>query len=374
MGKSIQDTLSEKLQSRADRGLLRKLRTGDGLIDFCSNDYLGLARDKKFKLLTLNIAIDAPADFTGATGSRLLAGNTMIAEGVEAEIAKIHNAEAGLIFNSGYDANLGLFGCIANQGDTILYDELVHASIHDGLKLSKANNIAFKHNDLADLENKLKQAHGQVFVAVESVYSMDGDLALLDEIAMLCELHNAALIVDEAHATGFVGEKGLGLVNHLGIENKCFARLHTFGKSLASHGAIILGSNTLRNYLTNYARPFIYSTALPPHAYRQALAAYWYMLSNTHKIEQLTSLIEYYREKTKGLPYQVLDSPSPIQGIVVPGNAEVRALAQKLEEKGFDIRPIVSPTVPKGAERIRICLHAFNTTAEIDRLVLELSQ
>lgn len=372
MSKQINHTLSHKLQSRAERGLLRKLRTGDGLVDLCSNDYLGLARDEKFKLLLLRLTVDFPDDMTGATGSRLLAGNTQIAEGVEAEIAKIHKAEAGLIFNSGYDANLGLFGCIADEGDTILYDELVHASIHDGLKLSKANNIAFKHNDLADLEAKLKQAHGQVFVSVESVYSMDGDFALLEEIAVLCELHNAALIVDEAHATGFVGETGLGLVNHLGIEDKCFARLHTFGKALASHGAIVLGSNTLRNYLTNYARPFIYSTALPPHAYRQALAAYWYMLGNHHKIEQLYSLINYYREKTKGLPYQVLDSPSAIQGIVVPGNAAVRALAQKLEEKGFDTRPIVSPTVPKGAERIRICLHSFNTTAEIDRLVFEL--
>jgi 8-amino-7-oxononanoate synthase len=374
MGTNINHTLSHKLQSRAERGLLRKLRTGDGLVDLCSNDYLGLARDEKFKLLLLRLTVDFPDDMTGATGSRLLAGNTQIAEGVEAEIAKIHKAEAGLIFNSGYDANLGLFGCIADEGDTILYDELVHASIHDGLKLSKANNIAFKHNDLADLEDKLKQAHGQVFVSVESVYSMDGDFALLEEIAVLCELHNAALIVDEAHATGFVGETGLGLVNHLGIEDKCFARLHTFGKALASHGAIVLGSNTLRNYLTNYARPFIYSTALPPHAYRQALAAYWYMLGNHQKIEQLYSLIDYYREKTKGLPYQVLDSPSAIQGIIVPGNVAVRALAQKLEEKGFDTRPIVSPTVPKGAERIRICLHSFNTAAEIDRLVLELAQ
>lgn len=372
--KSIQNTLSQKLQSRADRGLLRSLRTGDGLVDFCSNDYLGFARDGAFQYTLKQLAIDYADEYTGATGSRLLAGNTHIAKEVEAEIAAIHKAEAGLIFNSGYDANLGLFGCIADQGDTILYDELVHASIHDGLKLSKANNIAFKHNDLEDLEDKLKQVHGQAFVAVESVYSMDGDLALLSEISFLCETYNAALIVDEAHATGFVGTTGLGLVNHLGMEDKCFARLHTFGKSLAVHGAIILGSHTLRNYLTNYARPFIYSTALPPMAYRQIRAAYRYMLINPQKIEQLTTLIAYYRAKTQGLNYEVLDSPSAIQGIVVPGNAEVRQLAKMLEEKGFDIRPIVSPTVPKGAERIRICLHAFNTTQEVDGLAAMLTK
>lgn len=369
MSKSIQHTLSQKLQSRADRGLLRSLKTGDGLIDFCSNDYLGFARDVMFQQTLAHLATVHASEHTGATGSRLLAGNSHIAEEVEAEIAAIHKAEAGLIFNSGYDANIGLYGCIAAEGDTIIYDELVHASIHDGFKLSKANHIAFKHNSIADLEAKLKTAHGQLFVAIESVYSMDGDLAPLHEMALLCEQYNAALIVDEAHATGVVGSNGLGLVNHLGLENRVFARLHTFGKALGVHGAIVLGSHTLRNYLINYARSFIYSTALPPMAYRQALAAYHHLLANPQRIEQLTHLIAYYRAKTQGLKYQVLDSPSPIQGVVVPGNAEVRQLAKQLEQQGFDIRPIVAPTVPKGAERIRICLHAFNTAAEVDSLL-----
>lgn len=373
MNKSIHHTLSEKLFSRAERGLLRTLRTGEGLVDFCSNDYLGFARDTAYQFTIKQLAIDYSDEYTGATGSRLLAGNTHIAEEIEAEIALIHKAEAGLIFNSGYDANLGLFGCIASEGDTIIYDELVHASIHDGLKLSKASNISFKHNSIEDLEAKLKAAHGQLFVAIETVYSMDGDFAPLAEIVVLCEQYNAALIVDEAHATGVVGINGLGLVNHLGLEDRVFARLHTFGKALGTHGAIILGSHTLRNYLINYARSFIYSTALPPMAYRQIRAAYRYLLLNPHKIEQLTTLIEYYRTKTDGLKYQALDSPSPIQGIVVPGNTAVRQLAKKLEEQGFDIRPIVAPTVPKGSERIRICLHAFNTTQEIDRLIVAMA-
>lgn len=374
MSKSIQHILSQKLQSRAERGLLRRLRTGTGLVDFCSNDYLGFASDPAFRQILKQLAIDFADDNTGATGSRLLAGNTHLAEEVEAEIAAIHRAEAGIIFNSGYDANLGFFSCIADAGDTILYDELVHASIHDGLKLSKAIARPFKHNDVAGLEEELKQATGNIFVAVESIYSMDGDVAHLAQMVALCETYNAALIVDEAHATGVIGTNGLGLVNHLGLEDKCFARLHTFGKSLGLHGAIILGSNTLKQYLVNYGRSFIYSTALPPHSYRQVRAAYQYMLANPQRIAQLHGLIAHYNQQVAGLNYKVLNSQSPIQGIVVPGNAEVRALAQKLEEKGFDIRPIVSPTVPKGAERIRICLHAFNTTAEIDRLVSELSQ
>jgi 8-amino-7-oxononanoate synthase len=370
MSNNIHHTLSQKLQSRAERGLLRRLRTGEGLVDFCSNDYLGFATDPAFRQILKQLAIDYADDNTGATGSRLLAGNTHLAEEVEAEIAAIHKAEAGIIFNSGYDANLGFFSCIADAGDTILYDELVHASIHDGLKLSKATAKPFKHNDAASLEEELKQATGNIFVAVESIYSMHGDVAHLAQMAALCETYNAALIVDEAHATGVIGSNGLGLVNHLGLEDKCFARLHTFGKSLGLHGAIILGSNTLKQYLLNYARSFIYSTALPPHAYRQVRAAYQYMLANPQLIAQLHTVIAHYNQQVAGLNYRVLSSQSPIQGIIVPGNAEVRALAQQLEEKGFDIRPIVSPTVPKGAERIRICLHAFNTAKEMNDLII----
>ena len=189
-------------------------------------------------------------------------------------LADFHKAESGLIFNSGYDANLGLFSCIAKKEDTLICDELIHASIIDGCRLSYANRFRFAHNDVEDLEDKLRRSKGNIFVAVESVYSMDGDMAPLKEIAAVCKKYNASLIVDEAHATGLFGDQGRGLVSQHGLEQEVFARVHTFGKALGCHGAVILGSETLRNYLVNFARSFIFTTALPVHSLIAVKCAY----------------------------------------------------------------------------------------------------
>ena len=211
---------------------------------------------------------------TGSGGSRLLAGNYPLIEKLEKSIASFHDAEAGLIFNSGYDANIGLLSCIALKEDTILYDQLIHASLRDGIRLGYAQSFSFEHNNPASLELRLKQAAGTVYVVTESLFSMDGDLAPLQEMAALCEQYNAKLIVDEAHATGIVGEHGEGLVQHLQLQSKCFARIHTFGKALGVHGAIVLGSSFLRSYLINFSRPFIYTTALPPCTVQHIAEAY----------------------------------------------------------------------------------------------------
>lgn len=196
-------------------------------------------------------------------GSRLLSGNTAFAEELEKYIAQYHHAEAALLFNSGYNANLGLFSALGRKGDTILYDELIHASVHDGMRLSKAECKPFAHNNTVQLKQLLKETTAPVFVAVKSVYSMDGDFAPLKEIGALCKKYNASLIVDEAHATGIFGEKGKGLVTELGLENEVFARLITYGKAMGCHGAAVVGSTLLKNYLTNFARSFIYTTAAP---------------------------------------------------------------------------------------------------------------
>ena len=277
------DFLKKRLQVREEQGLLRKLSLPNNLIDFSSNDYLGFARSPELheliltELETVNCKLET---LSGSTGSRLLTGNSQYTEELETFIAYYHKAEAGLIFNSGYTANVGLISSIAQKGDIIFYDELSHASIYDGVRLSKAESFPFRHNDLNHLEERLKffqnarKENSNSYIIVESVYSMDGDFAPLIELVSLCEDYNVNLIVDEAHATGIFGEKGEGKVVELGLEEKVFSRVHTFGKALGCHGAIVLGSETLRNYLINFSRLFIYTTALPIHTLASIKSAY----------------------------------------------------------------------------------------------------
>lgn len=364
----------EALTQRQANHTFRQLKTTDHLIDFCSNDYLGFAQSTAFKALIDNQLAQIPLYKTGATGSRLISSNTDYAEALEERIARFHQAEAGLIFNSGYDANVGLLSCLAQRGDTYLSDELIHASMIDGMRLSHAEKVRFRHNDLTDLEEKLKTATGNRFICVESLYSMDGDFAPLAELADLAERYQAYLIIDEAHATGVVGEQGRGLVNQLGLEDKVLARVHTFGKALGTHGAIVLGSKILKDYLINFARSFIFTTALPPHSWVAIDCAYT-LLQDTHQAQRqrnLQDLIAFFREKAENLPYQLLPSISPIQGIIIPDAIKIKKIQTILEEAGFYAKAIVSPTVPAGTERLRICLHNFNTFAQIETLLLEL--
>jgi 8-amino-7-oxononanoate synthase len=360
--------LQEKLDQRKQQDLYRTLVRPNNLIDFCSNDYLGFAQSPVLAEKIKKLESQNPV-LNGSTGSRLLNGNSEFVEELEKWIANFHKAQSGLIFNSGYDANLGFFSAIPQAGDTIIYDELIHASIHDGKKLSKADSFSFVHNDLSHLEQRLQSAKGNIFVAVESIYSMDGDQSPLREIAYLCEKYNANLIVDEAHATGVIGEKGRGLVNELQLESNVFARIHTFGKALGCHGAIILGGEVLSNYLINYCRPFIYSTALPPHSLYAIKSAYE-LLSETDEIRKLKELINYFRYKIQELEIVgFIDSLSPIQCIVIPGNSDVRKASELLKVNGFDVRPILNPTVPKGKERLRICIHSYNNEVQINELL-----
>ncbi len=358
--------LSEALHKREEQGLLRNLSVADKQIDFTSNDYLGFARSEElYKMIEEKTAKSGMR--IGSGGSRLLSGNSKEVEELELFLAEFHNAPSALLFNSGYDANTGLFSSIAKKDDTILYDELVHASIHDGMKLSKANCFPFRHNDLVHLEERLKKSNGNIFVAVESVYSMDGDCAPLKEIASLCKLFSANLIVDEAHATGVFGR---GLVQNRKIEKDVFARVHTFGKALGCHGAVVLGSIALKKYLVNYARSFIYTTALPLHSLVSIECAYKFLERSEEIQNKLHENISYFREKIKNKNnYQWFDSISAIQTLIVQGNNEVRKLSEKIQEKDIDVRPILSPTVPKGKERIRVCLHSYNTREEIDLLL-----
>jgi len=363
--------LFKRLEERKEQHSFRSLKIPPARsIDFCSNDYLGIVRNK---LLARKPTDGGLQLRSGSTGSRLLSGNYEMIEEAEKVIAAFHQAQASLLFNSGYDANLGLLSCVPQRNDVIFFDSLSHASIRDGIRLSFATSHSFQHNDLVELEKKLQgvqEEKSNRFVVTESVFSMDGDYSPLRDMVMLCKKYGANLIVDEAHATGVVGNKGEGLVQQLQLQNHIFARVHTFGKALGTHGAVVLGSSELRDYLINFCRPFIYTTSLPETSIHDLLMSYEIFPTLNNERQHLERLINVFQQLS--IRYEKLTSSTAIQGVIVPGNEEARSLASRLQEKNFDIRAILYPTVPKGMERLRIVLHAFNTEKEIEELVKQL--
>ncbi|WP_017257489.1 aminotransferase class I/II-fold pyridoxal phosphate-dependent enzyme [Pedobacter arcticus] len=369
----MENFLQEKLTERQRENSLRELHQyQEGLADFFSNDYLSFAQSICHKQKIQQLLDAHPNYKNGATGSRLISGNTKFAEELEQKIADFHQAEAVLIFNSGYDANVGLLSSIAQRGDTIICDELIHASLIDGARLSLANRYTFAHNDLRALEEKLKQSKGNIFVVTESVFSMDGDCAPLLELSELTEKYKANLIVDEAHALGVFGKYGEGLTQHLNLQHKVFARIYTFGKALGCHGAAVVGSTLLRQYLINFARSFIYTTALPYHALA-CIAVGYEEITKTSERALLLENIRLFTRLTSRKENTVMPSASAIQSILVPGNEACKKLATQLQKSGFNVKAILSPTVAKGKERLRICLHAHNTKAEIYELTSQLN-
>ncbi|WKV11019.1 aminotransferase class I/II-fold pyridoxal phosphate-dependent enzyme [Marivirga harenae] len=360
--------LENILAKRKGFGGYRYLKKIDkDLIDFSSNDYLGLAK--------INEINSIPSKFVdnGAAGSRLLSGNKYYHEELENHLSGFFNARASLIFNSGYMANLGVLSSVPQKGDTVLMDELSHICIKEGVRLSRAKYFNFKHNDLNDLELKLQKAEGNKFIVVESVYSMDGDQAPLKEIVNLADRYEAAIIVDEAHSTGLYGESGFGLCCELGIEDDILARIYTFGKATGAHGAAVCGSEILKEYLINYSRQFIYTTALPYHSIASIQNALEYRKHHPELWEKLKDNIDLFRSNLHpSIPK--LDSFHPVQGIIWDSSENTIEFSKYLNELGFDIRPILSPTVPKGKERVRICLHAFNSEEEITNLCHRINQ
>ncbi len=352
-----------KLNERIEKGSLRSLLCLEDKVDFWSNDYLGLGKNEH--LISLK----------SGSGSRLISGNSSVIERVEKEVADYFEAESALIFNSGYDANLGFFSSLPQKGDVILYDELVHASVRDGIRLSFATSYSFQHNDCVDLEKRLNKVRsisqeGTVFVAIESLYSMDGDIAPLKEIALICEKFNALLIVDEAHAGAVFGKEGRGLCEKATIVSKTFARLFTFGKGFGTHGAAIVCSQEVRTFLVNFSRSFIYTTALP-----EAFYSHIYSQISQAKDEDLRiklhQNIAFFRKRIKNY---ISAENSPIQMIEFSDLSECKAKEKQLIEAGFAVKAILPPTVSEGKQRIRVCIHAFNSEEEIERLVEVLNE
>lgn len=353
--------LAAKLQRAKNAFQFRELLSGcASYVDLASNDYLGIVYDRR---------IPEQTGRSGATGSRLISGQSVLVSAIENKIAAFHRAEAALIFNSGYAANTGLISSVAGRTDVVLYDQRVHVSIREGIRLSYAKAYAFRHNQLSDLEEKLYRAQRQsarIFVLTESVFSMDGAIAPLSAMAALCRRFGAHFIVDEAHATGIIGAYGRGLVADLGLEHQVFARVYTFGKALGALGAAVAGARLLKEYLINFSRPFIYTTALPEPLLRAVNAAYDLLASLEKQRRQLRLLTAYFQSLS--LPFEKIPSKTPIQGLLVSGNERVLQVAQKLRDNGFFAVAIRAPTVDKGTERIRLVLHSFNTKAELVKL------
>lgn len=361
--------LLESIEKRKAAGLYRSLVVPDpNLVDFCSNDYLGFVHYELVK----KVITQSPEKFseTGSTGSRLIRGNSGLAEELETYLAQYHKSEAAILYNSGYDANVGFFSSVPGKDDIVLYDELIHASVRDGLKMSAATTFPFRHNDMGQVESRLRNISGKnVYIAVESVYSMDGDFAPLSDLVTICQKYKAALVVDEAHAGGTYGDKGEGIVAAIGLEDKVFARLVTFGKALGVHGAVILGSEVLKEYLINFSRSFIYTTALPPASLKAILSSYMILEKFKSEIMKLHGLIALFKEEAAKANIPLIASKSMIQCIPCAGNDKVLEASQILREAGYDIRAIRYPTVPAGKERLRICIHTYNTPEQIVEVI-----
>lgn len=388
--KKLPQKIALKLDTRKQHNALRQLPLDKNLIDFASNDYLGFSQSEAIFDATHQFLLEKKLKINGATGSRLLSGNHDLYQEAEAFMAKFHQSESALIFNSGYDANVGFFSSVPQKGDLILYDELCHASIRDGIQLSNAKSYKFQHNDFEDLEKKIinfnsnfnsniNKATGVIYIVTESVFSMDGDCPNLEELALLSEKYNCLLVLDEAHALGVFGNLetagGEGLVQMTGLQDKVFARIMTFGKGLGCHGATVLGSAELTTYLVNFARSFIYTTGLSPHSVATILKAYQFLEKDQNAIERLRENIIYFNQEQRilGLKPLFVRSKSAIQSAIISGNEKVKSIAQKLQEQGFDVKAILSPTVPEGQERLRICLHSYNSKEEISEVLRLLS-
>jgi 8-amino-7-oxononanoate synthase len=342
-------------------------------IDFCSNDYLGLAEHPALREAVLHAVANGTR--MGGTASRLLSGQTEGWRKVEEDFAHFAGTEAALFFGSGYAANMGLLSALVGPDDVVYSDTLNHASLIDGMRLSGARKVIYPHLDLGALENSLRQDAGAPWrriIVTESVFSMNGDIAPLKEMAALAEKFGAAMIVDEAHATGVQGKCGCGLAAQEGILAHVLATIHTCGKALGSAGAFVCGPVVLKDHLINHARTFIFSTALPPYFAEQISAAV--KLASGMDSERQT-LLRRASELSRSLQRVGFDtggSASQIVPVILGSNEDAMQAAAQLQRDGFAVRAIRPPTVPAGRARLRLSLTVRIAEEELKRLVRSL--
>lgn len=344
------------LRNLESRGRLRALRTRAG-IDFTSNDYLGLAESEELNHAAAEaVARGVPV---GAGGSRLLRGNHPEHEALEAEAAAYFGAETALYFGGGFVANYAIFSTLPQHGDLVVHDELVHASVHEGLRCTRADHVGVAHNDIDAFDAAIVRwrnagGKGRPWLSVESLYSMDGDSPDIASLFAVADRHEAMVVIDEAHATGVLGPQGRGLAAAFEGQDNVIT-LHTCGKALGTAGGFILAPRIIRDFLVNRARPFIFATAPSPLVAAITRAAIQMLRTNPERRERLARLVEFAGDELHRRCH-LAPSGSQILPVIIGADRATVAVAASLQRRGFDIRAIRPPTVPEGTARLRIAL------------------
>jgi 8-amino-7-oxononanoate synthase len=360
--------LQTELDHLKSTNQFRNLSTVAG-VNFCSNDYLGLSRDSRLRHAVIAAIEGSPR--LSATGSRLLSGHDDVWDSLENQLASFVGAEAAVYFSSGYLANIGILTAILPRGATVFSDSANHASIIDAIRLTHANKVVFPHGDLDALETALRAAKAatEKLIVVESIFSMDGDLAALGDLYSLADRYDAGIVVDEAHATGVAGPHGRGLVAAGGRRDCVLATVHTCGKALASMGAFVACSGTVRDYLINKARSYIFSTALPPQIAVQTGSAVKLALEAESERMRLDQLSDYLRNQLQARRFDTGPSASQVIPVILGSNDRALRIAGSLVEQGFGVKAIRPPTVPPGTARLRLSVTAALNQSDITELI-----
>ena len=361
---ALRQDLERDLQARKTAGLLRTLAVPHG-IDLCSSDYLGYAHDPE---LSKEVAAIVAQEGLGSGSARLLRGHLPLHDAVEARLAAFCGREAALLFSSGFAANSGVIPALCGPDDTVFSDALNHASLIDGIRLSRARRVVYPHADLDALETALKVPRtGRALIATESVFSMDGDLTDLTSICALAERHGALVLVDEAHATGLYGARGSGRVEALGLSQRVACTLHTGGKALGSGGAWIAGDRALIAWLINHCRSFVFSTAVVPAIAASLDAAVRRLPRDTQLIADLHEKARHFRDRLRAGGLDLGQSQSCIVPVLLGEVKRTLAVAKSLQDQGFDVRAVRPPTVPEGTARLRLTVRAAVAQADLLR-------
>ncbi|ARN74227.1 8-amino-7-oxononanoate synthase [Oceanicoccus sagamiensis] len=377
--------LTAALNERKSNHLYRQRRTlesaqgaevivdGKAYLNFCSNDYLGLANHPDVIAAFTSVANDFGV---GSGASHLVCGHSRWHHQLEEELADFVGRDRAVLFSTGYMANLGVVNALVGKQDAVFEDKLNHASLLDAGLLSGARFQRFLHNDLANLEARLKKStDNKKLIVVDSVFSMDGDLAPLDNLAALAKQYNAALMADDAHGFGVLGETGAGSADYFNLDQQQLPVLMgTLGKGLGSFGAFVAGSEELAETLIQFARPYIYTTAIPPAVAAASLASLNIVRNDVDRRQHLQSLIAYFKQQAEQLGLTLMPSITAIQPLMIGDSEQAMAISEALLERGFLISAIRPPTVPANSARLRITLSAAHSKTQVDRLLTALAE
>ncbi len=369
---SLESRIAGRLSELEAAGLMRALKPPSG-IDFCSNDYLGLASDPRIRD---RMAAAIQSEGCGSTGSRLIRGEREAFSRIERRFAAFKGTEAALYFSSGYAANVGVLSALLEPGDVVFSDALNHASLIDGMRLGRADRVVFPHGDARGLRERIEASPetGQRFIVTESIFSMDGDAAPLKQYAELCRTSGAALIVDEAHAVGLYGARGTGLIEAADVSGEVFLSINPAGKALGVSGAFVAGSGMTIQYLIQRARSFFFSTAPPPAIAAGLDAALDVVEMEPERRSRVLQLGRRLRRLLAEAGLDVSAGDSPIIPVILGDNGLAMRVTEAMQALGFDVRAIRPPTVPVGTARLRISVHADLDEAMVDRFALSLEK